>query len=291
MNQKKIYPSYMLILPLAVFLIFFVLPSTIGYFYAFTDWNQYNTSDLQFVGLKNFAEILDNRSLMTAFVNTIIFAVVKTVGVTVLGFVFALALNRKLKTRNVLRTIYFIPAIFSALIVGLIFAALFDYHTGVVNQALIALRLEEWTQQWLGLRIPALVTINLAEIWRSLGYAMVITLAGLQSISSDYLEAAMVDGATGWVRFKSIILPLIMPSVNVNILFSLIYGLKMFDLVYVMTQGGPGHDTETFGTLIMNEMSQGRFAQSVAVNFVFTILLVIVAIAYQKFSARWEDID
>ena len=126
MNQKKIYPSYMLILPLVVFLIFFVLPSTIGYFYAFTDWNQYNTSDLQFVGLKNFAEILENRSLMTAFVNTIIFAVVKTVGVTILGFVFALALNRKLKTTNILRTIYFIPAIFSALIVGLIFSALFD---------------------------------------------------------------------------------------------------------------------------------------------------------------------
>ena len=107
---------------------------------------------------------------------------------------------------------------------------------------------------------PALVTINLAEIWRSLGYAMVITLAGLQSISSDYMEAAMVDGATGWVRFKSIILPLIMPSVNVNILFSLIYGLKMFDLVYVLIAGGQGFvSTETFGTLIMNEMSKGRF--------------------------------
>ncbi len=290
MNLKKVYPSYMLILPLAVFLVFFVLPSTVGYFYAFTDWNQY-TTDLSFVGLKNFVEVLSNRSLTTAFVNTMIFAIVKTVGVTILGFVFALALNRKLKSTNVLRTIYFIPAIFSALIVGLIFSALFDYHTGVINQALIALKLEEWTQQWLGLRIPALVTINLAEIWRSLGYAMVITLAGLQSISSDYMEAAMVDGATGWVRFKSIILPLIMPSVNVNILFSLIYGLKMFDLVYVLTQGGPGHDTETFGTLIMNEMSKGRFAQSVAVNFVFTILLILAAVAYQKFSSRWEDID
>ena len=82
-----------------------------------------------------------------------------------------------------------------------------------------------------------------------------------------------------------------MPSVNVNILFSLIYGLKMFDLVYVLTQGGPGHDTETFGTLIINEMSKGRFAQSVAVNFVFTILLILAAVAYQKFSSRWEDID
>ncbi|MGO5095552.1 carbohydrate ABC transporter permease [Agathobaculum sp. LCP25S3_E8] len=290
MNLKKVYPSYMLILPLAIFLVFFVLPSTVGYLYAFTDWNQY-TTDLNFVGIQNFVEVFENRSLSLAFVNTMIFAAVKTIGVTILGFVFALALNRKLKTTNILRTIYFIPAIFSALVVGLIFSALFDYHTGVVNQALIAVGLENWTQQWLGLRIPALVTINLAEIWRNLGYAMVITLAGLQSISSDYMEAAMVDGATGWVRFKSIILPLIMPSVNVNILYSLIYGLKMFDLVYVLTQGGPGHDTETFGTLIMNEMAKGRYGQSVAINFVFTILLVIAAIAYQKFSSRWEEVD
>lgn len=290
MNNKKIYPLYMIIIPLIVFIVFFVLPSTIGYLYAFTNWNQY-ISNFEFVGFRNFIDVIQNKTLGIAFINTFIFALIKTVVVTILGFIFALALNRKLRTTNILRTLYFTPAVLSALVVGLIFAALFDTRNGVVNQVLIAMKLENWTQEWLGLRVPALITILIAELWRSLGYAMVITLAGLKSIPSVYLEAASVDGATGWKKFRWITLPLIMPSVNINILFSLIYGLKMFDLVYVLTMGGPGHDTETFGTLIMNEMAKGRFAHSVAINFVFTILLVVIAIAYQKFSSRWENIE
>ena len=214
MNLKKAYPISMAIIPVLFIGIFFILPSTIGYFYAFSDWNQY-TSDLNFVGFANFLEIFQNRSLTTAFINTVIFATVKTVGVTVLGFVFAIPLNRALKTKNLLRTIYFIPAVFSALVVGLIFNGLFDYRNGIVNLTLIALDLENLTQQWLG--------------------------------------------------------------------------LKMFDLVYVLTGGGPGYDTETFGTLIMNEMSKGRYAQSVAINLIFTIMLVIVSVWYQKFNAKWED--
>lgn len=289
MKKNKIYPMYMMIIPLSLFLVFFILPSTIGYAYAFTDWSNY-VSDVSFVGLENFRVIIQNRSLTTAFVNSIIFAGVKTVGVTILGFVFALILNRRIRSRNVLRTIYFLPSVLSALVVGLIFSALFDANNGTVNQLLIALKLEDWTQAWLGTRVPAIITICIAEIWRGLGYAMVITLAGLQSVPSDYLEAATVDGASGWQKFKSVTLPLIMPSVNVNILFSLIYGLKMFDLVYVLTQGGPGHETESFGTLMMNEMSKGKYAQSVAINLVFTVILVIAAVVYQKYASKWEEI-
>jgi len=290
MDRKKIYPSYMLILPLLVFGIFFVLPSTIGYGYAFTDWSSY-IQDISFVGIENFIEIFKNRTVPIAFVNTLIFAIAKTVIVTVLGFVFAVILNRKLKTRNALRTVYFIPAIFSALVVGLIFNALFEGRNGTINSLLNTIGLSGLAKQWLGYRWSAVFVISLAELWRNLGYAIVITLAGLQSVPAEYLEAAKVDGASGWQLFKNITLPLIMPSVNVNILFSLIYGLKMFDLVYVMTGGGPGHDTETFGTLIMNEMSAGRYSQSVAINLIFTIILVAAAIVYQKYSERWEYIE
>lgn len=278
----------MMYIPLAIFLVFFVLPSTIGYVYAFTDWSQYVT-DLSFVGLSNFKEVLQNETLSMAFVNTVFFAVVKTVSVTVFGMVFAVALNQKLKTANLLRTIYFIPAVFSALIVGLIFAALFDANNGVVDRVLEFAGLAHMSREWLGRRGPALFTISLAEFWRSLGYAVVITLAALQSVPADFIEAADVDGASGWQKFKHITLPLIMPSVNVNILFSLMYGLKMFDLVYILTMGGPGHDTETFGTLILNEMSSGRYSHSVAINLVFTVLLVLVAIAFQKYSDKMEE--
>ena len=288
MDTKKIYPRYMLIIPIIIFVIFFVLPSTIGYAYAFTDWNSY-VSDVHFVGFKNIMEVFTDRTVPVAFVNTLIFAGAKTIIVTVLGFVFALALNRQLKTRNAIRTIYFIPAIFSALVVGLIFSALFQTRNGTVNLIIEAFGADR--VQWLGSRWTAVFAISIAEIWRNLGYAIVITLAGLQSVPAEYIEAAKIDGASGWALFKNVTLPLIMPTVNVNILFSLIYGLKMFDLVYVMTGGGPGHDTETFGTLMMNEMASGRYAQSVSINLVFTVLLVIVAIIYQKVSERWENVE
>lgn len=232
---------------------------------------------------------MQNKSISKAFVNTLIFAGVKTVIVTILGFVFAVPLNRKFRGTNLLRTIYFVPAIFSSLVVGLIFNAIFDSRHGIANSILIFIGQEDLIKPWLGSLWPGIFAICFAEVWRNIGYAVVITLAGLQSVNPEYVEAAKVDGATGWQMFKKITLPLIMPSININILFSLIYGLKMFDLVYVMTGGG--HDTETFGTLMMNEMSAGRFSQSVAINLMFTLILVFVAIVYQKTSERWEHIE
>lgn len=285
------YPAYMMIIPLLLFGIFFLLPSTVGFAYAFTDWSAYNAK-LSFKGLSNFVDILKERTLTTAFVNTLIFAGVKTVVVTVLGFVFAIPLNKRmLRTTNFLRTVYFLPSVLSTLVVGLIFNAVFESRHGIMNGILMGLGLENLIQPWLGERWPAVFSICVAEVWRNIGYAVVITLAGLQSVNSEYTEAAKVDGASGFQLFRKITLPLIMPSVNVNILFSLIYGLKMFDLVYVMTGGGPGHDTETFGTLMMNEMAAGRFSHSVAINMVFTIILVIVAVLFQKYSERCEYVE
>lgn len=291
MNRKKMYPGYMMVIPLIIFGIFFLLPSTIGFGYAFTDWSAYNT-ELHFVGLRNFMDVLSERTVSTAFVNTLIFAGVKTLVVTVLGFVFAIPLNNKfMKSTKLLRTIYFLPSVLSTLVVGLIFNAVFESRHGIMNSLLQAIGLGKLIQPWLGSRWPAVFSICTAEVWRNIGYAVVITLAGLQSVNSDYIEAAEVDGANGMQKFWKITLPLILPSVNVNILFSLIYGLKMFDLVYVMTGGGPGHDTETFGTLMMNEMASGRFAHSVAINMVFTVILVIVAVAFQKYSERCEYVE
>lgn len=289
MNKKKVYPYYMLYVPVIVFVIFFIIPSTIGYFYAFTNWSAARTSGLKFIGLQNIIEVLSNYKVPIAFVNTIVYALIKTICVTVLGFVFAYILNRKIRTQTALRTVYFIPSILSALVVGLIFSALFQTRHGTINSMLNALGLA--SVDWIGSRWSAVFAIAVAEVWRNVGYAIVITLAGMQSISSDYLEAARLDGASEWQIFRNVTLPLIMPTVNVNILFSLIYGLKMFDLIYVMTGGGPGSATESFGTLMMNEMSAGRYGQSVAINLIFTIFLVIVSMVYNRVSSRWERVD
>lgn len=289
MNKKKIYPAYLMWLPALVFFVFFIIPSTGGYYYAFTNWSAAKTDNLTWVGFKNILDVLSNSKVKTAFVNTLIYAGVKTVIVTVLGLLLAYILNRNIKSKTALRTVYFIPSIFSCLVVGLIFGAIFQTRHGTLNNILNAFGIK--SVAWLGSRWLAVLSICAAEVWRNVGYGVVITLAGLQSVPSDYFEAGKLDGASEWQLFRHITLPLIMPTVNVNILFSLIYGLKMFDLIYVMTGGGPGSATESFGTLMMNEMSAGRYAQSVAVNFVFTILLIVVSILYQKLSSRWEKVD
>ena len=288
MNKDKVYPKYMVFLPLIIFLIFFVVPSTFGYLYAFTDWSSTRSkfSDLTFVGMKNLIDMVTNRKIPIALLNTFIYAIVKTVVVTILGLVLAYIVNRKIFCRNALRTIYFVPAVLSSLVVGLIFSAVFQTRGGTANEIIQLFGFDR--VQWLGSRWTGVFAISFAEVWRNVGYAMVISLAGMQSVSSDYIEAAYIDGANEWQTYIKVTLPLIMPTVNVNILFSLIYGLKMFDLIYVMTGGGPGSTTESFGTLMMNEMGTGRYANSVSVNLIFTILLVVVAYLYKKFSERWE---
>lgn len=289
MNRKKIYPMYLLIIPMIMMIAFFVIPSTIGYVYAFTNWSAARYADVDFVGISNIIEVFANRKIPVAFVNTLVYALAKTICVTLLGFVFAYILNREIYSRTALRTVYFIPSVFSALVVGLVFSAVFQTRHGTINQILNFFGMQ--SVQWFGSRWTGVFSISVTEIWRNVGFAIVITLAGMQSVSSDYLEAAKIDGANEWQIFKNVTLPLIMPTVNVNILFSLIFGLKMFDLISVMTGGGPGNSTESFGTLVMHEMSAGRYAQSVSINLVFSILLLIVGAVYLKFSERWENIE
>lgn len=289
MNKNKVYPKYMVFLPLVIFVIFFVIPSTFGYLYAFTDWSATRSgfSDLHFTGVQNLIDMITNRKVPVALGNTFIYAIIKTFVVTILGLALAYILNREIKSKNALRTLYFLPAVLSPLVVGLIFSAVFQTRGGTANEILKLFGAD--TVQWLGSRWTGVFAISFAEVWRNVGYAMVISLAGMQSVSSDYIEAAKIDGASEWQCYINITLPLIMPTVNVNILFSLIYGLKMFDLIYVMTGGGPGGSTESFGTLMLNEMCAGRYATSVAVNLIFTVILVAVAVLYKKFSERWEQ--
>ncbi|MEI6387860.1 MAG: sugar ABC transporter permease, partial [Spirochaetota bacterium] len=183
-------------------------------------------------------------------------------------------------------TVYFYPAVLSPLVVGLLFSAIFDAKVGLANQILTGLGLDPVS--WLGRRETALFVFNFGEIWRSTGYAMVIFLAALQAIPTEYHEAAMIDGASAWTRFWSITLPFLMPALNLVLLTSMLFGLKIFDLVYILTGGGPGYQTETISTLILNQYGQDQYAQSTATNLVFTLLLVAFAFAFQSYQRATE---
>ena len=284
-NLKKAYPLWMTILPFGIYVVFLVLPSTAGFTLAFTNWSPY-TEKLRFTGFGSFAAMFTERVYGVALVNTILFAVITTFGKAGLGLVLALALNTAIRSRNLLRTVYFYPAVLSPLVVGLLFSAIFDARTGLANQLVAGLGLAPVS--WLGGRTTALFVFNFGEIWRSTGYAMAIFLAALQSIPVEYREASMIDGASAWRRFRSITLPFLMPAINLVLLTSMLFGLKIFDLVYILTGGGPGYQTETISTLILNQFGQDMYAQSTATNLVFTLILVSFALGFQAYQRATE---
>lgn len=285
LTMKKAYPLWMTILPFGIYVVFLVLPSTAGFTLAFTNWSPY-TETLRFTGLESFAAMFTEKVYGTALANTLIFAVVTTCGKAGLGLVLALALNTGIRSRNLLRTVYFFPAVLSPLVVGLLFSAIFDARAGLANQLLAGLGRPPLS--WLGGRGTALFVFNFGEIWRSTGYAMAIFLAALKSIPAEYHEAAMIDGASAGRRFLSVTLPFLMPAMNLVLLTSMLFGLKIFDLVYILTGGGPGYQTETISTLILNQYGQDLYAQSTATNLVFTLVLVSFALAFQVYRRATE---
>ena len=282
---RKAYPLWMVILPVGIYVVFLVLPSTAGFTLAFTNWSPFIEA-FRFTGFTSFTTMFGEKVYGVALVNTLIFAVVTTFGKAGLGLVLALALNAAIRSRNLLRTVYFYPAVLSPLVVGLLFSAIFDSKAGFANQLLKGLGLHPVS--WLGGRQTALFVFTFGEIWRSTGYAMAIALAALQAIPAEYHEAAMIDGAPAWVHFKRITLPFLMPAINLVLLTSMLSGLKIFDLVYILTGGGPGYQTETISTLIMNQYGRDMYAQATATNLVFTLLLVGFAFAFQAYQRATE---
>lgn len=288
MNQKKIYPSYFILLPLVLYVVFFMIPSFMGLALSTTDWNAVN-DQIHFVGLQHFIDIFTNKRYLLVIVNTLKFAIATTIFKNVIGLGMALALNKEFKTRNLLRTIFFFPVMLSPLIIGLVFKSIYNPDYGVVNEFLRAIGLGGLANDWLGNINTALVAVIIVEIWRLVGQNMVIYIAGLQAISEDYLEAADIDGASSWQKLRYVILPQLLPSITINLVLNLIAGLKVFDLVFVLTNGGPARKTEVLNTVIYKEYSSGRYGFSTAMGLVMFIFTCIVAFGVLRAMAKEED--
>lgn len=288
MNQKKIYPSYFLILPLILYVGLFIIPSAMGLALSFTNWNAMN-DEIHFIGLEHFKSIFTDKRYVIVIVNTLIFAVVTTVFKNVIGFAMALALNKSFKTRNFLRTIFFFPVMLSPLIIGLVFKSVFNPDYGVINEALRAVGLESLTRDWLGLTSTALASVAAVEIWRLVGQNMVIYVAGLQAVPEEYQEAADIDGANWWQKMRYVIIPDMLPSITINLILNLIAGLKVFDLVFVLTNGGPARVTEVLNTQVYKEYSSGRYGFSTALGLIMFVFTCIVAFSVLKGLTREED--
>jgi len=281
------YPLYFLIPALAIYVIFFILPTIEGFYYSFTDWSAYY-KEINFSGLTNFKELISEGLLVTAIKNTLIYAVLVTIFVNLAGLLLALILNEKIKFGNLFKTVFYIPYIIAPLIVGYIFSAIYNPEVGILNQFLRFIGLKFMAQDWLNNTQIALYSIIGTEIWRSSGFTMIIYLSGLKNINNDLIEQAEVDGANYLTKFRNVIFPLLAPAFTVNLLLALINSLKVFDTVFVLTNGGPGYATEVFGTFIYRNFARGSWGYASAAGLVLSLLIATIAILVLKILRKRE---
>lgn len=271
-KMKSLYPAYLLVPAAIIFGVFFVLPVLASFILAFTDWNLSRFYTPSMNGLDNFRYVFKDRNFVLSVKNTIYFAFYTAAFKTLLGLILAIAVNRQLRTRNVLRTLFYVPAVLSMVVVGIIFDAIFRYN-GMFNQLLGMLGLVNLQQDWIGGYKTALSVVVIADIWRWTGFNMAVFLAGLQGISFDYYEAARIDGASAWQQFAKITVPMLLPAFTVNIVFNTIGGLKVFEQVFVITGGGPGFASQVLSTYVYSAFSQGLLGRSTAMGLILFVFV------------------
>lgn len=277
------------ILPaLIIYLLFSITPFLYTIYYSFTDYTDMNPINLHFVGLKNYIKVLQTPVMLAAIKNSVIYAILLTGFQTLLGLPLAFVLNQKLKSRNLLRAVFFFPAVFSSLIIGYLWNFIMSSSDfGLINNILHQLglgTLNFFTSK------NALYSVILTQIWQWTGWAMVIFLANLQSISPDLYEAAEIDGANGLKKYMYVTLPLMCPSVKIVIVTGLIGGMKVFDIIYSMTSGGPGDATQTVMTVMMKKgISEGFYSTGSAFGVCFFIIVLAISAIVTKLMGKWSE--
>ncbi len=285
-RSLRLYSPLLLAPGFGLYLVFFLVPAAIGFWFAFTDWNM-DLAHISFNGLANFRRMFADRISALAIRNTLVFSVVTTAGKNILGLGLALALNQALRSRTALRAVFFAPSILSLIVVGLVFSSIL-HPEGLLNAFLGSIGLSSLTRSWLATRGLVMYTIGAVEIWQWAGFHMAIYLAGLQSIPREYREAVLIDGAGPLRRFLSLTMPLIIATFNVNLVLSLIGGFKVFELVFILTNGGPGTASEVINTQIYRAFGNGEWGYGTAMNLVLFGFITLLALTVLNLLRRRE---
>ena len=286
-KKKSIYPLWVLIPALVIYTVFSVVPIFISLVCSFTNWNISRMYTPVFNGLANYAELLQDPVFLRSIGNTLLFALATTVLKTCVGFLLALALVKKMPARGLLRTIYYAPCVISITVVGVLFKSILA-NKGLLNNALNVIGLGGLAHDWLGSYATAIGSVILVETWMWAGFNMFIFISGLQAISSDYYESATLDGASAFDKFKNITLPLIVPSMTVVVTLSIAGGLKVFDIIYVITNGGPGFDTQVLATYTYQSFSLGFLGESAAGSVILTVIVVLISFTMNRYFTKRE---
>lgn len=284
---KNEIPYVLMVIPaLAIFIIFFVLPLIYTFKYSFYSWTNYSP-DITFNGLENYKKLLADKTVLAGVKNSLTYAVATVLMQNVIALPIAVVLNSKLRGRNIYRAVFFCPAVLSTLVVGYLWKFLLsasDY--GFVNQCLGRLGINP--VNFLGNGDIALSAIILTQVWQWFGWAMVIYLGNLQSISDDLYEAASIDGAGILKKFWHITIPGLAPAIKINLVTGTIAGLKVFDIVMSLTNGGPAHRTETILTLMFRKFSEGNYGYASSFGIAFLAISMFLSCILLGTFRKWE---
>lgn len=281
--KSKIYNVWFLAPLLIIYTVIFIFPTIISFFFSMTIWT---LTDFRFVGLYNFKTFFSEYSLRIGVQNTLLYALLTCGFKVVFGLGLAILLTSPIKTKHVIRSILFFPNLVSTIAVGLTFSSLMHPSRGLFNALLAKIGVQG--PDWLGNTTIALLSVILTDVWKGVGVATVIYIAGLQAIPETYYEAAAIDGAGGFHRFKNITLPLVRSSINTVVILSFIGGIRTFDLIWTMTKGGPGFATDTLASIIYKQYAYGFYGLSTAGNVVLFFLIGLIVFPLYQFLIRRE---
>lgn len=270
-RHKGAYPVWFYVVPGLIYVVFFAIPTFSSFYFSFTRWDLFTST---WIGLDNYRSFFAEQALVIGLRNTLIYAVMTSGLKVVLGMALALMLTSRIVARGYLRSVIFFPVLVSVIGVGVTFEVLMNPEKGLINNALRGVGVDG--PGWLTNPHLAIYSIGLVDVWRGVGLATVIFIAGLVSIPQEYYEAARVDGASQWDIFRHITLPLAKPATATVITLSLIGGLRSFDLIWSMTGGGPGFASDVIASVIYKQYTAGFFGLSTAGSVVLFVLVTVI---------------
>jgi raffinose/stachyose/melibiose transport system permease protein len=282
-KAKSAYPNWFFIPAAIIYGVLFLFPTIASLFFSLTRWTLF---EAQFIGLDNFVQFFREPFLVKGLVNTLIYGVLTSGLKVVLGMMLALLLTSDIIGRGYLRAVVFFPVLVSTIGVGITFTVLMHPTQGIINETLALVGIKG--PGWLSDPNWALISVALVDVWKGVGLATVIYMAGVVSIPQDYFEAARIDGATSWQNFWAITLPLLQPATVTVVTLSLIGGLRSFDLIWAMTKGGPGFTSDVIASVIYKQYQAGFYGLSTAGNVVLFILVAAIIVPLSIWFNRRE---
>ncbi|MBL8597511.1 MAG: sugar ABC transporter permease [Devosia sp.] len=282
--RRDWFAAFVFLLPNLVSIgLFTLIPVVAGFFLSFTNWDM--LSDPQWVGLENYQDILKDRQFWNALRNTVIYTLIVIPGGLAVSMLLALALNSKIKGTAIYQAIFFLPYVSSTVAIALVWKWIYHPDYGVLNAMLRAVGLPG--VDWLTNPSVALISVAIVQIWQTAGYNMVLLLAGLRAIPKDYYEAARIDGASPWTIFWSITVPLLMPTIFFVTTISIIASFQVFNLIYVMTGGGPGNSTKVYVFYLWeNGFSFFKMGYASALAYVLFVIILAITLIQARFLGR-----